>query len=317
MYAAQKRAGEERERHAGRVQIRGAEVREQQDPGGGEHHPQDVERAPRPGHRHAQRPHELEGHRHAERDPVDRLVEGEVHARERQSEHRCQEEVSPAVLGDARAPRHGQQHGPDRHAEEHGPARSGLVEERLGQSAAPNWTERAAQSTRSGAGTDATVATGIIERWPPATSSWRTPSAEIDAPFALVDLDAMWSNAAEMLARAGGRPIRVASKSVRCRPLLSAILERDPGFRGLMTFTLRREPLAPRARLPRPAAGLPHRRPRGAGPAGAARARGRADRDGRLHRAARPDRRGRRAPGAGPSASASSSTWPGGPPAGG
>ena len=61
---------------------------------------------------------------------------------------------------------------------------------------------------------------------------------EIDAPFALVDLDAMWSNAAEMLARAGGKPIRVASKSVRCRPLLSAILERDPGFRGLMTFTL-------------------------------------------------------------------------------
>ena len=61
---------------------------------------------------------------------------------------------------------------------------------------------------------------------------------EIDAPFALVDLDAMWSNAAEMLARAGGRPIRVASKSVRCRALLSAILERDPGFRGLMTFTL-------------------------------------------------------------------------------
>ncbi len=33
-------------------------------------------------------------------------------------------------------------------------------------------------------------------------------------------------------------PIRVASKSVRCRPLLEAILERDPGFRGLMTFTL-------------------------------------------------------------------------------
>jgi D-serine deaminase-like pyridoxal phosphate-dependent protein len=60
----------------------------------------------------------------------------------------------------------------------------------------------------------------------------------IDAPFAVVDLDAMWSNAAEMLGRSGGTPIRVASKSVRCRALLSAILERDPGFRGLMTFTL-------------------------------------------------------------------------------
>ena len=62
--------------------------------------------------------------------------------------------------------------------------------------------------------------------------------AGIDAPFALVDLDAMWSNGAEMLARARGTPIRVASKSVRCRPLLAAMLE-QPGFRGLMTFTLR------------------------------------------------------------------------------
>jgi D-serine deaminase-like pyridoxal phosphate-dependent protein len=60
-----------------------------------------------------------------------------------------------------------------------------------------------------------------------------------DAPFAFVDLDAMWSNGDEMLARAGGKPIRVASKSVRCRPLLEAIAARDRRFRGLMTFTLR------------------------------------------------------------------------------
>jgi D-serine deaminase-like pyridoxal phosphate-dependent protein len=62
--------------------------------------------------------------------------------------------------------------------------------------------------------------------------------AGVDAPFALVDLDAMWSNAREMLRRAAGTPIRVASKSLRCRGLLAAILERDAGFRGLMTFTL-------------------------------------------------------------------------------
>jgi D-serine deaminase-like pyridoxal phosphate-dependent protein len=59
----------------------------------------------------------------------------------------------------------------------------------------------------------------------------------VDAPFALVDLDAMRSNADEMLARAADTPIRVASKSVRCRTLLEQILKRD-GFRGLMTFTL-------------------------------------------------------------------------------
>ena len=58
------------------------------------------------------------------------------------------------------------------------------------------------------------------------------------APFAFVDLDAMWSNAREMLGRASGVPIRVASKSVRCRSLLASILDSDPGFRGLMTFTL-------------------------------------------------------------------------------
>ena len=60
-----------------------------------------------------------------------------------------------------------------------------------------------------------------------------------DAPFALVDLDAMWSNAAEMLARSHGKPIRVASKSVRSRAVLERILARDDRFRGLMTFTLR------------------------------------------------------------------------------
>ena len=59
-----------------------------------------------------------------------------------------------------------------------------------------------------------------------------------DAPFALVDLDAMWSNAAEMLSRSSGKPIRVASKSVRSRAVLEQILASDERFRGLMTFTL-------------------------------------------------------------------------------
>jgi D-serine deaminase-like pyridoxal phosphate-dependent protein len=60
----------------------------------------------------------------------------------------------------------------------------------------------------------------------------------VDPPFAFVDLDAMWSNAADMLRRARSKPIRVATKSVRCRPLLERILARDPGFRGLLTYTL-------------------------------------------------------------------------------
>ncbi len=62
--------------------------------------------------------------------------------------------------------------------------------------------------------------------------------SEIEAPFAFVDLDAMWANADRMLARAGDKPIRVASKSIRCRAVIERILERDERFRGLMTFTL-------------------------------------------------------------------------------
>src|SRR3954449_4861504 len=73
----------------------------------------------------------------------------------------------------------------------------------------------------------------------PAHARYETAFEGRDAPFAFVDLDAMWSNAGEMLGRAGGKPIRVASKSVRCRALLEAIARRDERFRGLMTFTLR------------------------------------------------------------------------------
>ena len=49
----------------------------------------------------------------------------------------------------------------------------------------------------------------------------------IEAPFALVDLDAMWANSDDMLRRAAGKPIRVASKSVRCTAGAGA----DPGAR--------------------------------------------------------------------------------------
>jgi D-serine deaminase-like pyridoxal phosphate-dependent protein len=62
--------------------------------------------------------------------------------------------------------------------------------------------------------------------------------SELEAPFAFVDLDAMWANADDMLRRAGGKPIRVASKSIRCRALLERILARDDRFRGILTFTL-------------------------------------------------------------------------------
>lgn len=67
---------------------------------------------------------------------------------------------------------------------------------------------------------------------------YRSALADLDAPFAFVDLDALWSNSSNMLRRAGGKPIRVASKSLRCRPLTRTILDADPGYRGILAFTL-------------------------------------------------------------------------------
>ena len=62
-------------------------------------------------------------------------------------------------------------------------------------------------------------------------------TAHLDAPLAIVDLDAFDANADDLVRRAGGKPVRVASKSVRCRALLERVLARD-GFAGLMSFTL-------------------------------------------------------------------------------
>ncbi|MBQ0984284.1 amino acid deaminase/aldolase [Streptomyces sp. F63] len=58
-----------------------------------------------------------------------------------------------------------------------------------------------------------------------------------DAPLAIVDLAAFDANAADLVRRAGGKPLRVASKSVRCRALLDRVLALD-GFSGVMSFTL-------------------------------------------------------------------------------
>ncbi|MFI6738059.1 amino acid deaminase/aldolase [Nonomuraea sp. NPDC050451] len=62
-------------------------------------------------------------------------------------------------------------------------------------------------------------------------------TAALEPPFAILDLAAMRANAADLVRRAAGKPIRVASKSVRSRPVLERILAMD-GFRGIMAFTL-------------------------------------------------------------------------------
>jgi D-serine deaminase-like pyridoxal phosphate-dependent protein len=79
---------------------------------------------------------------------------------------------------------------------------------------------------------------GMVARRVDDLERLRHATAHLDAPFALVDLDAFDANAADLVRRARGKPIRVASKSVRCRALLADVLG-QPGFRGVMAFTLR------------------------------------------------------------------------------
>ena len=62
-------------------------------------------------------------------------------------------------------------------------------------------------------------------------------TAKIDPPLALVDLDAFDANAADLTRRAAGRPIRVATKSLRCRYLIERALA-QPGYRGVMCYSL-------------------------------------------------------------------------------
>src|SRR6266516_4205899 len=62
-------------------------------------------------------------------------------------------------------------------------------------------------------------------------------TAELEPPFALLDLAAFDRNADALVGRAQGKPIRLASKSVRCRELIRRALAR-PGWHGVMAFTL-------------------------------------------------------------------------------
>jgi D-serine deaminase-like pyridoxal phosphate-dependent protein len=57
-------------------------------------------------------------------------------------------------------------------------------------------------------------------------------------PTAVVDLDAFDANAADLARRAGGVPIRVATKSLRVPELITRAL-RSPGFRGVLAYSLR------------------------------------------------------------------------------
>jgi D-serine deaminase-like pyridoxal phosphate-dependent protein len=62
-------------------------------------------------------------------------------------------------------------------------------------------------------------------------------TADLDPPLAVLDLEALDANADDLVRRAAGKPIRVASKSVRNREVLRRVLAR-PGFAGVLAYSL-------------------------------------------------------------------------------
>lgn len=69
--------------------------------------------------------------------------------------------------------------------------------------------------------------------WPRLTVA----TAHLDPPLGVIDRAALAFNAADLVRRAGGVPIRVASKSIRVRGVLDAVLA-HPGFAGVLAYTL-------------------------------------------------------------------------------
>lgn len=80
----------------------------------------------------------------------------------------------------------------------------------------------------------------VAPEWDDPARYWSRLSAatgHLPAPVAVIDREALRFNAMDLLARSGGLPIRVASKSVRVRAVLDAVLAL-PGYHGILAFTL-------------------------------------------------------------------------------
>jgi D-serine deaminase-like pyridoxal phosphate-dependent protein len=67
-------------------------------------------------------------------------------------------------------------------------------------------------------------------------SPYHAATADLEPPFAAVDLDAFDANLVDLVRRASGTPLRLATKSVRVRALAERALA--GGFAGALCFTL-------------------------------------------------------------------------------
>lgn len=69
-----------------------------------------------------------------------------------------------------------------------------------------------------------------------ATGPWSGALDGVSAPTAVIDLAALRANSADLVERAGGVPIRLASKSIRVRGLIQQLLKED-GYAGVLAYS--------------------------------------------------------------------------------
>jgi D-serine deaminase-like pyridoxal phosphate-dependent protein len=83
-------------------------------------------------------------------------------------------------------------------------------------------------------------ADGFVERnrlWARLGAAVAALPEPVPTPIAVVDLDAFDANADDLARRAAGKPVRVASKSLRVPALVARALEHD-GFSGVLAYTV-------------------------------------------------------------------------------
>ncbi len=86
-------------------------------------------------------------------------------------------------------------------------------------------------TTRTASGEDHRAGAGALR------ARYDRATAALDPPLAIVDRDAFDRNAADLTRRAARHPIRIATKSLRCRYLIERALA-TPGYAGLMCYSL-------------------------------------------------------------------------------
>ena len=81
----------------------------------------------------------------------------------------------------------------------------------------------------------------------PAATPWDAPeaywpgllaaTADLEAPLGVLELDALAWNAHDIVRRAAGRPVRLATKSLRVREAIESVLAL-PGWSGVLAYSL-------------------------------------------------------------------------------